>query len=125
MRLADVSDIEIGSSRRIRVREYPGNGTPVVLLHGLLDSSEGWHEIATRSQRYCITVDLPGFGGSTCPPYERIGMYARDVAVAINRLGIERYVLVGHSFGGAVAAALAEQRPDDVAALCLIAPVGW
>src|SRR3954452_19795245 len=123
MRLGNIRDIEIGSSRRIRAREYPGSGTPVVLLHGLLDSSEGWHDIALRSQRHCIAIDLPGFGASTCPPYERIGMYARDVAVALDRIGIERYVLVGHSFGGAVATALAEQRAGDVAALCLIAPV--
>lgn len=109
----------------MRVREYSGSGTPVVLLHGLLDSSEGWHELASRSERPCYAIDLPGFGGSTRPPYERIGSYARDVARTLDRLGIERYVLVGHSFGGAVATALCEQRPDDVAALVLVAPAGY
>ena len=109
----------------MRVREYSGSGTPVVLLHGLLDSSEGWHEVASRSERPCYAIDLPGFGGSTCPPYERIGSYARDVGLVLDRLGLDRYVLVGHSFGGAVASALVEQRPDDVAALVLIAPAGY
>ena len=107
------------------MREYPGSGTPVVLLHGLLDSSHGWHEVASRSERPCYAFDLPGFGGSTCPPYERIASYARDVGQALELLGLERYVLVGHSFGGAVATATCEQRPDEVASLVLIAPAGY
>jgi pimeloyl-ACP methyl ester carboxylesterase len=125
MRLATVTDLELPAKRRIRVREYPGSGTPVVLLHGLLDSSEGWHEVASRSGRPCYSIDLPGFGGSSCPPYERVGSYARDVARALDQLGLDRFVLVGHSFGGAVATALAEQRPHAVAALILIAPAGY
>jgi pimeloyl-ACP methyl ester carboxylesterase len=125
MRLATVTDLHIAARRRIRVREYAGSGTPVVMLHGLLDSSEGWHAVASRSPRQCYAIDLPGFGGSTCPPYERIASYARDVGRALDELGLERYVVVGHSFGGAVATALAEQRPDDVAALVLTAPVGY
>src|SRR3954466_8496633 len=125
MRLATVTDVQLPSERSVRVREYPGSGTPVVLLHGLLDSSEGWHEVARRSERPCYAIDLPGFGGSTCPPSGRIASYARDVGRALDGLGLERYVLVGHSFGGAVATALVEQRPDDVAALVLIAPAGY
>src|SRR5690349_13506861 len=125
MRLANVLDLQITSKRRIRVREYAGTGTPIVFLHGLLDSSEGWHQVAGRSERPCYCVDLPGFGGSSCPPYERVGSYARDVGHAIDELGLDRFVLVGHSFGGAVATALAEQRPDQVASLLLIAPAGY
>ncbi|MEA2426684.1 MAG: hypothetical protein QOF37_312 [Thermoleophilaceae bacterium] len=125
MRLATARDLEITAKRRVRVREYAGSGTPVVLLHGLLDSSEGWHEVATHSERPFYAIDLPGFGGSTCPPYERVASYARDVGLALDELGLDRFVLVGHSFGGAVATALCEQRPDQVAALLLIAPAGY
>lgn len=125
MRLPTVRDLEVTAKRRIRVREYPGSGTPVVLLHGLLDSSEGWHHVALQSERPCFAFDLPGFGGSTCPPYERVSSYARDVARALDRLGLDRYVLVGHSFGGAVATALCEQRPQQVAALVLVSPAGY
>lgn len=125
MRLTAVRDVELAPKRRIRAREYCGEGTPVVYLHGLLDSSEGWHETATRSPRPSLALDLPGFGGSTCPRYERIGSYARDVGRALDELGADRFVLVGHSFGGAVATALTEQRPDQVASLVLVAPAGY
>src|SRR3954464_885287 len=125
MRPATIRDLEISAQRLVRVRHYEGVGTPIVFLHGLLDSSEGWHEVASRSQRPCYALDLPGFGGSTCPSYERVASYARDVARTIDELGLGRFVLVGHSFGGAVATALAEQRPNQVASLLLIAPAGY
>ena len=125
MRLTAVHDVELGPKCRIRAREYGGDGTPVVYLHGLLDSSDGWHEVATRSDRPSFAIDLPGFGGSTCPRYERIASYARDVGRALDELGVERFTLVGHSFGGAVATALTEQRPDQIAALALVAPAGF
>ena len=125
MRTPRVHDVELGSNRRIRVRHYDGAGTPVVLLHGLLDSSEGWHGLASPAGRAFYAVDLPGFGGSTCPRYERIASYARDVGRAVDALGLDRFVLVGHSFGGAVATALTEQRPHQVASLVLAAPAGY
>jgi pimeloyl-ACP methyl ester carboxylesterase len=125
MRDSTLRDIDVLAGRRVRVREYPGGGMPVVFLHGLLDSSEGWHQVAIRSDGPCYAVDLPGFGGSTCPPYERIGSYARDVGRALDEIGLERFVLVGHSFGGAVATALCEQRPGQVAALVLVCPSGY
>src|SRR4051794_5288677 len=90
-RVANVRDLDIASKRRIRVREYGGDGLPLVMLHGLLASGGGGHEVAGRSPRPCFALDLPGFGGSTCPPYERIGGYARDVGRAIDSLGLERF----------------------------------
>ena len=125
MRVAAVHDVELAPKRRIRAREYDGDGTPVVYLHGLLDSSDGWHDVASRSPRPAFALDLPGFGGSTCPRYERIASYARDVGRALDGLGLDRFTLVGHSFGGAVATALTEQRPDQVASLALLAPAGF
>jgi pimeloyl-ACP methyl ester carboxylesterase len=51
--------------------------------------------------------------------------YARDVADALAQLGVSRYALLGHSLGGAMAAALAERSPEAVSALMLLAPVGF
>jgi pimeloyl-ACP methyl ester carboxylesterase len=96
-----------------------------VLLHGLLDSAAGWHEMAERLPHRCVAFDLPGFGVSDQPTRPRISAYADDLAAAIDALGIGPFVLVGHSLGGAVATALAERVPDRVSALVLLAPAGF
>jgi pyruvate dehydrogenase E2 component (dihydrolipoamide acetyltransferase) len=69
-------------------------------------------------------MDLPGFGGSSLPQLPRIGSYASDVAAGLRRLEIGDCTIVGHSLGGAVAAAVAP-RTDAVAALALLAPAGF
>jgi pimeloyl-ACP methyl ester carboxylesterase len=68
-----------------------------------------------------IRVDLLGRGRSTSPAdrYD-IPTQARRVGAALDRLGISQVTVIGHSSGCTVATALAEQRPDAVAALALI-----
>jgi pimeloyl-ACP methyl ester carboxylesterase len=72
-----------------------------------------------------VAFDLPGFGYSDVPSLGSIAGYARDIAEGLAMLGVERFTLVGHSLGGAVAAALAELIPDKVAGLVLLAPAGF
>jgi pyruvate dehydrogenase E2 component (dihydrolipoamide acetyltransferase) len=120
----DVRDVRLAEGRRLRVRSWPGEGRPLVLLHGLLDDSEGWTGLAMDTQRPCIAIDLPGFGGSELPLRPRISAYAEDVAAGLKGLRIEACTLVGHSLGGAVATAVAE-RHDGVHALVLLAPAGY
>jgi pyruvate dehydrogenase E2 component (dihydrolipoamide acetyltransferase) len=124
MRDPAVSRVEIGSGRGLRVRRWEGEGRPLVLLHGLLDDSEGWLRLATDTPRPCIAVDLPGFGGSDLPRMPRIGSYAADVVAGLRALEIAECTLVGHSLGGAVAAAVCS-RTDAVASLTLLAPAGF
>jgi pimeloyl-ACP methyl ester carboxylesterase len=124
MRAPDVRDVRLSEGRRLRVRSWPGEGRPLVLLHGLLDDSEGWTGLAMDTHRPCIAVDLPGFGGSGLPLRPRISAYAEDVAAGLNRLGVSDCTLVGHSLGGAVATAVAE-RHDGVHSLVLLAPAGY
>jgi pimeloyl-ACP methyl ester carboxylesterase len=95
-----------------------------VLLHGLLDDSEGWAGLALDTRRPCIAIDLPGFGGSDLPLRPRISAYAEDVTAALRSLEIGSCTLVGHSLGGAVATAVAE-RHDGVHSLVLLAPAGY
>jgi pimeloyl-ACP methyl ester carboxylesterase len=68
-----------------------------------------------------IRVDLLGHGGSSSPAsgYD-IPAQARRVGAALDRLGTGRVAVTGHSTGGTVATALAEQRPDKVTAVALI-----
>jgi pimeloyl-ACP methyl ester carboxylesterase len=116
--------VDLPDGRRVTGRIWPGHGDPLVLVHGLFDSSEGWVELARRTGRPCVAVDLPGFGGSDLPAAPRIASYAADVAVALDKLGVEHATLVGHSLGGAVAAAVAE-RSSAIASLVLLAPAGF
>ena len=97
----------------------------MVILHGLLDSSEGWTRVCDRISAPVIAFDLPGFGHSDPSPCGSISGYARDVADGLTMLGVERFSLVGHSLGGAVAASMAEHMPSQVSALVLLAPAGF
>jgi pimeloyl-ACP methyl ester carboxylesterase len=117
--------VRLDDGRRIRVRTSAGSGLPVVLLHGLLDCAEGWDRLARALPNPCLAFDLPGFGDSDLPTRPRISAYADDVLAALARLGVDRYLLVGHSLGGAVATAMAERAQRSVAALVLLAPAGY
>jgi pimeloyl-ACP methyl ester carboxylesterase len=124
-RVAIVDLLRLGDGRTLAVRRWPGVGLPVVLLHGLLHSSEGWSEVCAALTQPCIAFDVPGFGNSDGLEHASIEGYARDLQEALGLLGVGRFVLAGHSLGGAIATALAEALPDRVAALVLLAPTGF
>ena len=124
MRHPRVLSVHVPGGRRLTGRAWDGEGPPLILLHGLLDSSEGWNGMAVRTPRPCIALDLNGFGRSDLPSEPRIEAYADDVAAALRRLRVDGATLVGHSLGGAVAAHVAE-RTDRVDELVLLAPAGF
>jgi pimeloyl-ACP methyl ester carboxylesterase len=112
-----------------------GEGLPIVLLHGFLGDSANWQgvmaELATASQQNTIgavdviALDLLGFGASGKPPVKyTVPQEVAFLRAVLGRLGLERCILVGHSFGGWVAAAYAIAYPEQVQALCLVAPAG-
>lgn len=117
--------ILLPDGRRLGAWSWPGDGTPLVLLHGLLDSSLGWDALARTSPRPCVAFDLPGFGASDLPTRPSLRAYAEDVVAGIDALGVDRFVVVGHSLGGGVATALAELLPARTVALVLLAPAGF
>jgi pimeloyl-ACP methyl ester carboxylesterase len=99
-------------------------GAPALLLiHGLGASTAWWDPVIPQLASACrvIRVDLPGHGRSASPAggYD-IPAQACRVGAALDRLGAGRVTVIGHSSGGTVATALAEQRPGAVAALSLI-----
>lgn len=123
---AAVRSLTLSDGRSLCVRHWQGAGeTAVVFLHGLLDSSEGWTGVCEHLQGTRVAVDLAGFGYSDPPSKGSIVGYARDVAEAIEEIGLRRYAIVGHSLGGAVATAVAELLPDQVTGLVLLAPAGF
>jgi pimeloyl-ACP methyl ester carboxylesterase len=99
-------------------------GAPAVLLiHGTGASTAWWDPVVPRLAGACrvIRVDLIGHGRSSSPAdgYD-IPAQARRVGAVLDRLGAGRVRVIGHSTGGTVATALAEQRPGAVTALALI-----
>lgn len=124
-RVATATAVELPDGRRLSLECWPGDGSPLVLLHGLLDCAVGWKHLAEVIDRPCYAFDLPGFGDSDCPTRNRISAYAQDVQAALAVLDVHQFTLVGHSLGGAVAAGLVERLRDEVAALVLIAPAGF
>jgi len=124
-RVATVMAVVLPDGRRVSVECWPGDGAPLVLLHGLLDCAMGWRHLAAAMRRPCFAVDLPGFGDSDLPTRNRISAYAEDVQAALAALDVHDFTLVGHSLGGAVATGVAERLRHDVAALVLIAPAGF
>jgi pimeloyl-ACP methyl ester carboxylesterase len=115
----------LAGGRRLGLRLWDGYGIPVVLVHGLLDCALGWEPYAQRTSRRLVAVDLAGLGGSDPPKRASLSGYAEDVLDALDQVGVERFMAVGHSLGGGVVAAIADREPTRVAGLVLMAPVGF
>jgi pimeloyl-ACP methyl ester carboxylesterase len=102
-----------------------GSGQTVVLLHGYGESLLAWRALFDELTPHAdvLALDLRGFGLSDKPPTGyATDTLAADVIGVLESLGIERAVLVGHSLGGAIAAAAAARSPERVSGLILIAP---
>jgi pimeloyl-ACP methyl ester carboxylesterase len=104
-----------------------GQGAPVVLLHGWGTSSQSLTPLcgALATSFHVLAVDLPGFGWSQPPPSAWGAQeYAGHILRLMREVGIDRAALVGHSFGGRVAIALAAAEPPRVSRLVLVASAG-
>lgn len=103
-------------------------GVPVVFVPSAAGSTEHWAAQLShlRPRRRAVALDLRGHGRSAVPrdgDY-RIASLAGDLAAALDHLGLERVVLVGHSLGAVVSATYAGAHPDRVAGLFLLDPAG-
>ena len=107
-----------------------GDGPPLLLLHGGVSDgpTTWWNQIDEFAHDHTVIAwDAPGAGASDDPP-EMFGMdgYASCVAGFIRALGLDAVHLMGHSFGGAVALAVAARHADLVRSLVLVsAYAGW
>ncbi|MBP1849670.1 alpha/beta fold hydrolase [Rhizobium halophytocola] len=100
---------------------------PVVFLHGastsLLDPMFSFRQ-ALEGKARLLFVDRPGHGKSGAGPAKYIlpDAQADAIALLMERRGITRAIIVGHSFGGAITAELAVRHPDKVAGLVFLSP---
>ena len=103
-----------------------GSGPPIVLVHGLGGSSANWRGVLQLLPgRRVLVPDLPGHGDSPAPgAASTVDTFVDGLAEAIARETAEPALVVGHSFGGLLAARLALSHPSRVRGLVLVAAAG-
>lgn len=131
----DVSDAVEHSDRshfvsvdgaRIHFQEFGNPGdAPVVLIHGYTASTYVWRSVApmiAEAGYHVVAIDLLGFGFSEKPRWfdYSIDSQARMVSRFMDRIGIGRAVIIGSSYGGAVASTLALDYGERVEKLVLV-----
>lgn len=103
-------------------QDGPSDAPTLVLIHGTGASTREWDpmvELLTESH-HVVRVDLPGCGRSPKPKSYAVPDQIRLVGAALDEVGVEKAIVVGHSSGSAFATALAEERPDLVEGLVFI-----
>lgn len=102
--------------------EIAGSERPLLLVHGFTDTSRSFSLLAPHlSGRRLIMPDLRGHGGSQAGEGCGVADFADDIAGLIQRLRLNRPVVVGHSLGGMVSIALVAQYPELIGGLVILA----
>jgi pimeloyl-ACP methyl ester carboxylesterase len=112
--------------RRVIYR-VAGSGPPVVLIHGMLNSSSHWQAVAEAlaGDYTVVAPDLIGHGDSAAPRGDySLGAHAASIRDLLAAIGIDRASIVGHSLGGGVAMQFFYQFPQRVERLVLISSGG-
>lgn len=105
-----------------------GEGEHILILHGWGGSSNSWievQEILAKEGFKVIVPDLPGFGKTASPPLAwSVEDYSNFILNFIKGIGLERMVLIGHSFGGRISIKFTTFYPERVKKLILCASAG-
>ncbi|SFW72895.1 alpha/beta fold hydrolase [Amycolatopsis australiensis] len=107
-----------------------GSGAPIVFLHGNPTSSRLWRNVLPSLPGRRLAPDLIGMGGSGRPPIEySFADHARYLDAWFDALELSDVVLVGHDWGGALAADWASRHPGRVRGLAfteaVLKPMTW
>lgn len=122
-----MTEIEHFDATLSRVRMHyiaAGRGEPVILLHGWPQTSYAWRKVMPLlADRYrLIAPDMPGLGDSSVPDggYDKKTIAGDIWEMMHDHLGLDRFYLVGHDWGGPVAYRVAATHPDAVRALAIL-----
>jgi pimeloyl-ACP methyl ester carboxylesterase len=105
-----------------------GEGVPLILLHGFLESSIMWDYLPLDNLGIkLIYIDLPGHGRSIqfCNLNPTIDYFASCVIEVLDILNIDRFHILGHSMGGYVALNIAKQIPNKIITCGLLNSNFW
>jgi pimeloyl-ACP methyl ester carboxylesterase len=100
-----------------------GKGRPLILLHGYPQSGEIWRQVASKlaQERMVVIPDLPGMGLSDVKEYGYdLPTVSEDIYLLASMLGLKEVDVVGHDWGGAVAAVYALRYRQEVKKLVFI-----
>ena len=119
----------MGAAGAIYVDDGGGkDGLPVIFLHAFGGDSSQWASQLShlRHHRRALAIDLRGHGKSAAPRDANysVDAMARDLEAVVDKLEIPRFVLVGHSMGGAIAIKYAGRYPNRVAGLVMVGAPG-
>ncbi|MEO9080311.1 MAG: alpha/beta hydrolase [Rhodanobacter sp.] len=122
----DKHSVQAGDTRWVYYEG--GTGPTIVLLHGFTSNKEVWLPVAKllSAHFHLIIPDLPGWGESSREPkadYD-INAQAARLDTFVQALHLPRFLLAGHSMGGAIAGVYAAEHPQHVASLALIDAFG-
>jgi pimeloyl-ACP methyl ester carboxylesterase len=105
-----------------------GEGPTLVLLHGFAADKTVWLPLAAQltAHFHVVIPDLPGWGDSSRNAGADYGIpaQAQRLQAFVDALHLQRFVLAGHSMGGAIAGVYAAEHPQGVAALALLDSYG-
>jgi len=108
--------------------QQEGTGFPLILIHGLSDSSVLWVPLMSKLARHyrTIALDLRGHGESEKPdiPYS-IQLFSEDLLCFLQRLKLPNAHLLGFSLGAAVAQQFTLDHPDKTSSLILLSPFSY
>ncbi len=121
-------DLEVSARGLVfdAVEVGPGDGRPVLFLHGFPQTSFSWHHQleALGAEGYrALAFDQRGYSSRARPPAVedyRIAELVADVLAVANQWGLERFDLVGHDWGAMVAWVVASRHPDRVRTLTAV-----
>lgn len=123
--------IEIRPGRTVDILAVgdPSADTTILLLHGLGGRKEQWQEqYHSLMKKYRVIVpDLLGHGSSDKPKSDHTNLYSfqeldQDIKAIFHRYAGKQNIVVGHSYGGALATSLTLAHPDKIQKLVLVSP---